>query len=81
MESRDWIAQRTEGPADHRHSVEPSCTLRENTFSSESVHGFAGLDRKSQSKNFIELRQVGAVDFNGTTECAVRVFCVSIVGS
>ena len=50
--------------------MEPSCTLRENTVPSESVHGLSGLDRKSKSKDFKELRQLGAVDFGGTTDPA-----------
>ena len=70
MESQDQNAWRIEGPADSRHPVEPSFSLLEHTFPPDSVHGLSGLDKKSQSKNFKEPRQLGAVDFYGTTDPA-----------
>ena len=70
MESQDRNAQRTEGPANYRHPVESSYTLRENTISSESVHGLPGLDKRSRSEKIRELRQLGAVEFCGTIDPA-----------
>ena len=70
MESQDRNAQRTEGPVDYRHPVESSYILRENTISSESVHGLPGLDKRSRSEKIRELRQLGAVEFCGTIDPA-----------
>ena len=70
MDTQDQNAQRTEGLADYRHPVEPSYTLRENTLPSESVHGLSGLDRRSRSEKFKELRQLRAVEFCGATDPA-----------
>ena len=70
MESQDWNAQRTERPADYRYPVEPSYALQGYTLSSKSVHGLTGLDRRSRSEKFRELRQLGAVEFCGTIDPA-----------
>ena len=56
MESQDQNAQRTEGPA--------------YTFSSESVHELLGLDTRSRSEKLREFRQLGAIEFCGTTDPA-----------
>ena len=56
MESQDRITQRSEGPA--------------YTFSSESVHELPGLDKRSRSEKLRELRQLGAIEFCGTTDPA-----------
>ena len=56
MESQDRNTQRFEGPADYRHPVESSYTVRENTLHSESVYGLTGLDMRSQSEKIREPR-------------------------
>ena len=70
MESQDLNAERTEGPDDYRHPVESSYILRENTISSESVHGLTGLVERSRGEKIRELRQLGAVEFCGTIDPA-----------
>ena len=56
MESQDRNAQRTEGPADYRHHVKSSYTVRENTLHSESVYGLTGLNKRSRSGKIREPR-------------------------
>ena len=68
MESQEQAAQRIKGSAESRHSVEASYALYGHTPPPESVHEIQGEDKKSCSKNFKELRQLGAVDFYGTTD-------------
>ena len=56
MESQEQNTQRTKGPADYRHPVESSYTVRENMLVSESVPGLTGLDKRSRNEKIREPR-------------------------
>ena len=68
MESQSQDAQRTEGSAESRFSMEVSQTPHEPTPT--PVFGTPGYESRSRSKDIKELRQLGAVDFHGTTDPA-----------
>ena len=70
MDSQEQNAQRIEGSAESRRSIGASHALHEHTPPPESVHRTQGREQKSHSKNFKELRQLGVVDFYGTTDPA-----------
>ena len=70
MESHDQFAQRIENSAKPRHSTEASHVPQEQTPHSERLQETPSRDLRSRSKNFKELRQLGAVDFYGTTDPA-----------
>lgn len=70
MDSSEQYAQRTEDSAQSRRSTEASNVPPENTPRSERVQETPERDVRSRSKNFKELRQLGAVDFYGTTDPA-----------
>ena len=70
MESHDQFAQRIEDSAEPRHSTEASHVPQEQTPHSERLQETPSRDLRSCSKNFKELRQLGAVDFYGTTDPA-----------
>ena len=70
MDSQEQNAQRIEESAESRRSIGASHALHEQTPIPESVHRTPGQEQRSRSKNFKELRQLGAVDFYGTTDPA-----------
>ena len=70
MESHTQDTQRIKKTSKSRHSVESSHALREQPPPPELVHGTQGQEQRSRSKAIKELRQLGAVDFFGTTDPA-----------
>ena len=70
MESHSHEAQRVESSAESRHSIEVSQTQQDFTLTPPPtlVHGTRGQEPRSHSKNFKELRQLGAVDFYDTID-------------
>ena len=70
MDPSEQYAQRTEDSAQSRRSTEASNVPPENTPRSERVQETPERDVRSRSKNFKELRQLGVVDFYGTTDPA-----------
>ena len=70
MDSQDQFAQRIEESAESGRSRGASHALPTQTPIPESVQRTQGRVQKFRSKDFKELRQLGAVDFNGTTDPA-----------
>ena len=70
MSSQSNNAQRDEGSAGSRPSVELSQAQNEYTSTHTPIVGNPGHAPRSRSKDFKELRQLGAVDFHGTTDPA-----------
>ena len=70
MASQYNNALRDEGSARSRPSVEMSQAQYEYTPSHTPINGNPGYAPRSRSKDFKELRQLGAVDFHGTTDPA-----------
>ena len=70
MASQSHNAQRDEGSAGSRPSVEVSQAQYEVTPPPTPMTGTPGYGLRSRSKDFKELRQLGAKDFNGTTDPA-----------
>ena len=65
-------APRREGSAGLHHSIEASYNLRENAQNPhrDAEYEVQGPDPTTRSRNFKELRKLGAVDFSGTTDPA-----------
>ena len=70
MESHTQDAQRIEETADSRPLIESSSVTREQPPPTELTRGTQEQAQRSRSKNFKELRQLGAIDFYGTTDLA-----------
>ena len=70
MDSHGQFAQRIEDSAEPRPSTEASHVPNEPTPHYEWLQETLERDLRSRSKNFKELRQLGAVDFYGTTDPA-----------
>ena len=70
VESHTQDAQRIEDTAESRPLVESSNVPREPSFPTELTHRTQEQALRSRSKKFKELRQLGAVDFYGTTDPA-----------
>ena len=71
MDSPSHDAQRIEGTADSRYSLEVSQASQGFTRTpTTSTHGTQRQGPRSCSKDIKELRQLGAVDFTGTTDPA-----------
>ena len=71
MDSSDQNAQRTEGSAGSGHSTGASHVPRAPIPPPEPENVNQGRERRSRSKDYKELRQLGAKDFEGTTDPAV----------
>ena len=63
-------AQRDEGTAKSRPSVEVSQARNAYTPTHTPMTGTPGYELRSRSKDYKELRQLGAKDFEGTTDLA-----------
>ena len=70
MDSSEQYAQRTEDSAQPRPSTEASHAPHEHTPHSERLRETLERDLRSRSKEYKELRQLGAIDFHGTTDPA-----------
>ena len=72
MDSQSHDAQRIEGSAESRHSLEVSQAPQGYTRTPlpTSTYGTQRRELRFCSKDFKELRQLGAVDFFGTTDPA-----------
>ena len=70
MASQSNNAQRVEGSAVSRQSIEVSQAPRGYTPMPTPMTGTPGYEPRSRSKDFKELRQLGAKDFEGTTDPA-----------
>ena len=71
MDSQTHDAQRVEGSAESRHSLEVSQVPPGLSHTpTASTHGTQRQEPRSRSKEIKELRQLGAVDFKGTTDPA-----------
>ena len=72
MESQTHNAQRIEGMAESSHSLEVSQAppRYSRTHSATPTYGTQRQEPRSRSKAIKELRQLGAVDFFGTTDPA-----------
>ena len=71
MDSQTHDAQRVEGSAESRHSIEVSQSLsRLAPTHTASTHRTQRQESRSRSKEIKELRQLGAEDFKGTTDPA-----------
>ena len=70
MDSSEQHAQRTEDSAQPRPSTEASHAPRDHIPHSERLPEILERDLKSRSKEYKELRQLGAPDFHGTTDPA-----------
>ena len=70
MESQDQYAQRVEESAESGRSRGASYARSDRTPNTESANRSQGRGQRFRSKDFRELRQLGALDFNGTTDPA-----------
>ena len=70
MSSRDRYIQRTEESADSECSIGVSYARSEQTPNQESINRAPVRGQRLRSRDFRELRQLGAVDFSGTTDPA-----------
>ena len=70
MSSRDRYVQRTEESADSERSIGESYARHERTPNLESINRSQGRGQRFRSKDFRELRQLGAKEFSGTTDPA-----------
>ena len=70
LESHTQDAQTIDDTAESRPFVESSNKTRGPSFHTEPTHGTQEQALRSRSKKFKELRQLGAVDFYGTTDPA-----------
>ena len=70
MDSRDRYAQRVEESADSERSIGASHDHHERTPNLESINRPQGRGQRFRSKDFRELRQLGAKEFSGTTDPA-----------
>ena len=70
MESQDQFAQRIEESAESERSEGASHAPTDQSLAPEPKRRPQGGERKSRSKDLKELRQLGAKDFEGTTDLA-----------
>ena len=70
MASESHNAQRVEGSAESRQSLDVSQASHDYTPPPTPVSGTPGYEQRSHSKDYKELRQLGALDFHGTTDPA-----------
>ena len=70
MASQSHNAQRVEGSAGSRQSMDVSQVPHDFTPPPTPSSGTPGYDSRSRSKSFKELQQLGAIDFHGTTDPA-----------
>ena len=70
MVSQSHNAQRVEGSAESRQSLDVSQASHEFTPPPTPTTGTPGYEPRSRSKDYKELRQLGALDFHGTTDPA-----------
>ena len=68
MVSQDQYARRIEESAESGRSIGASYALPEQTSPPEPVQRTQGQEQKFRSKKFLELRQLEAVNFYGTTD-------------
>ena len=70
MESHTQDTQRIEETVESRPLIESSSLPWEQPPSTESARWTQEQAQRSRSKNYKELRQLGAIDFYGTTDPA-----------
>ena len=70
MDSQEQFSQRIEDTAESGRSEGASHALSDQSLPPEPERRPQGGEQMSRSKDYKELRQLGAIDFNGTTDPA-----------